>query len=349
MPALDLVVPGDPATRTGGYIYDRRILEALAARGWQTRVHRLDASFPRPTAAAVADAAKTLADIPAGRAVVVDGLALPGLDVALAAEAPRLRIVALVHHPVALETGLPPAERETIAAAEAAAIGHAAGVIVTSRWTARTLAGAGVPAERIRVVEPGTDPAPPRLPRFGTPWRLLCVGTLTPRKRHALLVEALAPLRDRSWVLDCVGSTARDPAAAAALRGLIERHGLEGRVHLRGELDPAAVAEYYRGADAFVLASDLEGYGMALAEAVAHGLPIVSTTAGAIPDTVPAAGSLLVPPGDGAALSAALARLFDEPGLRRRLEDGSRAARSLLPTWQEAAARFAAAIDELAA
>jgi hypothetical protein len=45
---IDLVVPGDPNTPTGGHIYDREILAALAARGWRTAVHSLDASFPRP-------------------------------------------------------------------------------------------------------------------------------------------------------------------------------------------------------------------------------------------------------------------------------------------------------------
>jgi glycosyltransferase involved in cell wall biosynthesis len=377
---VDLVVPGDPATRTGGYIYDRRIFEALDALGWRTFVHRLDDSFPRPTSAAIADAAEALAHLPAGRIVVLDGLALPGLAEVLDREAERLRLVALIHHPVALETGLTSAAREAIAAAEQASLARVRGTIATSAWTARTLAAQGVPSARIRVIEPGTDPpgSPDTAPRAGhaaalrrarpahppdggaerslppgrddrPPYRLLCVGTLTPRKGHALLIEALAPLRDRAWLLDCVGSTERDAATTAAVRSLIAEHGFERRVRLRGELGPDDMTGCYLDADAFVLASELEGYGMALAEAVAHGLPIVSTTAGAIPDTVPAAGSLLVPPGNREALSAALARLLDQPGLRRRLSAGALEARKNLPTWPTAGARFAAALEELAA
>ena len=53
MPHFALLVPGDPATRTGGYIYDRRIVEGLRARGWRVPVHSLDASFPLPTPAAL--------------------------------------------------------------------------------------------------------------------------------------------------------------------------------------------------------------------------------------------------------------------------------------------------------
>lgn len=362
--AVDLAVPGDPAARTGGYIYDRRILAALAAQGWRTSVHRLDDSFPAPTAAAVAGAARALARIPGGRIVVLDGLGLPGLAEALRREARRLRLVALVHHPVALESGLAADARAAVAAAEQASLAAVRGVIVTSRWTARTLAAQGVAAARIRVVEPGTDPVEPGAdasergtdPVSGTdasepgvPYRLLCVGTLTPRKGHAFLIEALAPLRDRPWRLDCVGSTDRDPGTVRSVRELIEARGLADRVRLLGEIAPERMSRCYRGADAFVLASELEGYGMALAEAVAHGLPIVSTTAGAIPETVPAGAGLLVPPGDRAALTAALARLLDEPDLRRRLEAAARSARAGLPTWAAAGARFATALEELAA
>jgi glycosyltransferase involved in cell wall biosynthesis len=95
------------------------------------------------------------------------------------------------------------------------------------------------------------------------------------------------------------------------------------------------------------LPSYFEGYGMVLAEALAHGLPVVSTTAGAIPDTVPRDAGVLVPPGDAVALRAALAALLDDPALRARLAAGARAARAGLPTWPEAVACFAAALEAL--
>ena len=79
MPALDLIQPGDPSTLTGGYLYNRRLLEVLAARGWATTVHRLDTSFPTPTPAALEQARQVLAAIPAQRLVLVDGLALGGM------------------------------------------------------------------------------------------------------------------------------------------------------------------------------------------------------------------------------------------------------------------------------
>ncbi|HEX5421333.1 MAG TPA: glycosyltransferase family 4 protein [Gammaproteobacteria bacterium] len=348
-PSIDLVVPGDPATLTGGYLYDKRIFAALAALGWCTKVHALDASFPRPRGAALAEAADMLAAIPSGRIVVVDGLALGGLAGPLAAAARRLRLIALIHHPLALETGLETAVAAALQTAENASLELVRGIIVTSSWTARQLAGAGLSARRIRVVEPGTDPAPDREPLPGPERRLLSVGSLTPRKGHALLVSALAPLRDRPWRLDCVGSLTRDPDTAAAAQALIRRLGLDARIVLHGELDAAALADRYRQADLFVLPSYLEGYGMALADALAYGLPIVSTTAGAIPETPPADAAILVAPGDQAALTAALARVLDEPDLRARLESAALVARSRLPSWTAAGRRFAAAAMELGA
>jgi glycosyltransferase involved in cell wall biosynthesis len=354
---LEFVVPGDIETPTGGYIYDREILAGLDALGWRTAVHSLDASFPRPTPAALRAARATFAAFPAGSLVIIDGLALPGLDRVLAEEASRLALVALVHHPVALETGLAPEEAARYAAAERRALAFVQRVITTSQWTARTLAVAGVPVAQLRVVEPGVDrrrthgSSDPQQALAPTHDRetlnLLCVATLTPRKGHALLFEALGELRDRPWHLACAGSLLRDEPTVAALQQQIDRLSLRKRISLLGDVDRDALERYYARADLFVLPSYLEGYGMALAEAVAHGIPVVSTTAGAIPETVPAKASVLVAPGDARALTKALASVLDDPARRAALAAAARAARASLPTWALAANKFAAALDGL--
>jgi glycosyltransferase involved in cell wall biosynthesis len=353
------VVPGDIQTPTGGYIYDREIIAGLTERGWRVGLHALDASFPAPTPSALRAARATFAGLADGSVVVIDGLALPGLDRLLADEARRLKLVALVHHPVALETGLDPIEAERYGALERSALKFAHRVVTTSQWTARTLAADGVPIAKLRVVEPGVDrrksrgssdpkgtAAPGAQPDV---LHLLCVGTLTPRKGHAVLLEALNEIRDRHWHLTCAGSLLRDAPTVAAIQHLIDRLSLRKRVSLVGDLDREALERQYARADVFVLPSYLEGYGMALAEAVAFGLPIVSTTAGAIPETVPANASVLVAPGDSRALAKALASVIDDPARRATLAANARAARASLPTWATAAAKFAAALDGLGA
>jgi glycosyltransferase involved in cell wall biosynthesis len=346
MPALDFVLPGDPETLTGGYEYDRRIVAGLRALGWDVAVHALDASFPAPTPAALAGARAALARIPDGRTVVVDGLALGAMPEIAQAEAARLRLVALVHHPLAAETGLAPERADALRRSEARALAAVSRVIVTSEATAGALAVYGVERTRIDVVVPGTDPAPLALGSSGPGVALLCVATVVPRKGHAVLVEALAGLADRDWHLNCVGSRTRSPAADAALVRQIAALGLDGRVSLPGELDAAALAACYDRADVFVLPTFHEGYGMAIAEALARGLPIVTTTAGAVPETVSPDAALLVSPGDVGALRAALGRVLDDAGFRARLADGARRSRAGLPTWPQACARFASALSE---
>ena len=347
MKSAYFLIPGDPDTRTGGYGYDRRIMAGLAGLGRPVELRRLSATFPQPDHIALTEATAVLAGLPDQALVVIDGLALGAMPGVVAAHRERLRLVGLVHHPLALETGLTEAQRQSLYASEREALRHVRHVIVTSPSTARALADYAITPDRCTVVVPGTDPAPLATGTDGAELTLLCVAGLIPRKGHAVLFHALARLTQYRWRLWCAGSSAFDPATAAGLQTLIGELGLTGRITLLGELDHAALAARYQQADLFVLPSFHEGYGMVLAEALACGLPIISTTAGAIPDTVPADAGLLTPPGDVPALTGALARVLAEPELRQQLAAGARLARHTLPDWPQVCTRFAAVLDRI--
>lgn len=343
------LVPGDWDSRTGGYLYDRRIVDGLRAAGWRVARCSPGDGFPLPDAVARAQARRVIEALPDGALVVADGLGFSALPELAERHAKRLRWVALVHHPLAFESGLSPAEQARLFDSERHALACARQVVVTSPSTARALAAFDVPAGRITVVEPGTDRAA-RATGGGAgaeALSLLCVATVTARKGHAVLIEALAGMPDRAWHLHCAGSLSRD-ATVAAVRAGVARHGLDDRVTWHGEVDGPALEALYAQADLFVLPSFHEGYGMALAEALAHGLPIVSCAAGAIADTVPASAGVLVPPGDADALRDALQRLMDDAAWRATLAAGAREAAERLPTWDDAGARFAAVLDAVA-
>jgi glycosyltransferase involved in cell wall biosynthesis len=342
---LHFIVPGPLDQRTGGYIYDRCIVEGLRALGWSVRVHELAGRFPQADEIARAAAGEVLAQLPPQSLPVIDGLALPAFA-ELIDRLPR-PWVALVHHPLALETGLAPAEASALAASERRLLARATRVIVTSPGTRRDLAAYDIEDARIGVVCPGTDPAPLARGSAGPGPALLCVASLVPRKGHLVLLEALAELIALDWHLTCVGSMERDPACARSIVAALERLGLHGRVTLVGERAEADIAPFYDQADVFVLASYHEGYGMVLTEALARGLPLVATRAGAIPETVPADAGLLVPPGDPQALAGALRQVMTDPELRGRLLTGARAARDRLPEWADATRAFAAELASL--
>ncbi len=333
-----LVVPGRIDTRTGGYGYDRRIVAGLADRGWQVPVYQLDDSFPWPTGVALRQAEDVLAAIPDGTPVLIDGLAYGAMPALVHEAARRLRLVALVHHPLALETGLSVAQAAALEASERAALEAAHLVVVTSRPTATVLAPYGVEVDRIVVVEPGTDPAPPARGSGGPTVVLLCVASVVPRKGHEVLVSALAPLTHLDWRMTCAGGLDRDADTAARLQAQVDAAGLSSRVTFVGEAGGADLDALYDRADVFVLPTLYEGYGMVVAEAVARGLPVVSTPTGAIADLVPPHAGLLVPIGDAHALSAALATMIGSPEQRAGFARGALRARQRLRTWAHAAA-----------
>ncbi|MGY6631518.1 MAG: glycosyltransferase family 4 protein [Wenzhouxiangella sp.] len=343
---LHWIVPGDLAQNTGGYRYDARIVAGLRQRGWQVTVHGLHGRFPQADATARGSLAATLAGLPDHAQVVIDGLALGGLPEQAQAESARLRLLALVHHPLADETpGQAPdhdlleSERRALAACRA--------VAVTSRFTARRLTELRLYPGPVTVIEPGVDRAEPAASaqalanegRLNRPARWLCVASLTPRKGHACLLDALAGL-DGGWQLDLIGSPDRDPEHATGLMAQATRLGLTDRLNWHGETTNAALAEAYQQADLCLVPSHYEGYGMVVTEALARGIALISTTGGALADTVPPDAALRMTPGDTASLRAHLNDWLTQPPLRQRLARAALAQRQGLSDWPASTARF---------
>lgn len=342
-------VPGDLATPTGGYAYDRRIIAELGRLGWQIDLLNLGEGFPCTNEATHISARTQLLATPAGRIIVVDGLALGVLPETASQLADRNPLLALVHHPLALEWGLSGEQADRLRRSERAALSAVRGVVVTSAATARLIASDyGVPVERITVARPGSDMAPLARGSQDGVVRLLSVGAVVPRKGFDVLIAALAMLTDLPWKLTIAGDRTRDRDATAQLDADIARHSLGDRIATPGAVSAQRLAALYAGADVFVLASRFEGYGMAYAEALTHGLPIIGSNAGAIADTVPPEAGLLVAPGDIPALAQALRRVIDDADLRRRLAAAARAAAPQLPTWPQCAEIFARALETLA-
>lgn len=351
------VVPGsvaDPAVPSGGNVYDRRTLEELTRAGVPVREVPVDGAWPAPDAAERARLADALADLPDGTPVLMDGLVACGVPEVVVPAAARLRLAVLVHLPLADETGTPPGHVPVLEHGEGAVLRAADLVVATSGHAARDLARRhGLDPARVHTAEPGTDPAPVA-PGTDGATRLLCVASVTPRKGHDVLVEALAANRGRRWECVCAGPEPAGSAFSRQVRRRIVEHGLTDRVRFTGPLEPPALDRAYAEADLVLLPSRAETFGMAAAEALARGIPVAASTAGALPATVGLSPEgtvpgLLVPPDDAPALGAAIGRWLEEADLRDELRAAARARRAALRTWHSAARDMADVLKRLAA
>ena len=341
-------IPGDLATPTGGYRYDRRVIEELEKLGWNVRVLTLPGDFPSPSGASLRKTEELLAVTSEEAPVFFDGLAFGAIPSEILVRVPR-RYVALVHHPLAFETGLSPERVSYFRQAERAALVHAVHVVVTSAATKDFLVSDfGVTIECITVAEPGTEPAPRARGSVGSP-RFLSVGAISPRKGFRILVEALSAIAELDWDCRIAGSLDRDRNEAAALRKCIAEARLEERVILLGTLDEDRLQAEYDRATLFVLPSHFEGYGMAFAEALAHGLPVVACSGSATGSTVPAAAGVFVPAGNAERLAAALRHLLSHPAEIGKRSDAAWEHAKNLPRWRDTAAKIAAVLEMAAA
>ncbi|MEU8388155.1 glycosyltransferase family 4 protein [Micromonospora sp. NPDC048842] len=341
--AVHVVLPGDiddPATPSGGNSYDRRICAGLSERGWSVHEHPVPGAWPHPDPADRATLGAVLAAAPDDAVVLVDGLIASAVPDLLAPHASRLRLVLLVHLPLDDEP-------------EARALATARAVVTTSEWTRRALlARHPALAGRARAAPPGVRPAPPAAGSVAGD-RLLCVAAVTQHKGYDVLVDALATLVGRPWTMVCAGTLAREPDLVHRLRDRLTGAGLTERVRLVGPLTGAALDDAYAAADLLVLPSRGETYGMVVTEALARGLPVVTTEVGGLPEALGHAPGgerpgLLVPPGDPAALAAALIHWLDDDALRARLRRAALARRDTLTDWPVTTALLAGVLKEVA-
>ena len=338
-------IPGDIATLTGGFIYERRLLQGLRQLGHDTRHLQLPAGFPDPSPAEMQAAIAALAA--EDRPLIVDGLVFGAIDTQGLARS-QAPLIAMIHHPLAKESGLSAARRDHLFRTERDNLRLARHVLVPSPHTRQILTqDYGVPPERITIARPGTEPA--RLsPAPISPPLILAVGILHPRKGHDVLIDALSQLGDLDWQARIVGR-AWDADHPGELAAQIAASPVAGRIELAGEIKPGPLETLYAQASVFALATRYEGHGIVFDEALAHGLPIVSCAAGAVPDTVPPVAGLLVPPGDAPAFATALRRLLSDPALRGRMARDALAIGKALPGWDDTARIASRVIDMIGA
>jgi glycosyltransferase involved in cell wall biosynthesis len=182
--------------------------------------------------------------------------------------------------------------------------------------------------------------APPSAPRVA-PWRLLVARNLEPIYDNATALRAFAQVRQRhgSAQLTLAGTGPEEPA----LRALAQSLNLADGVHFTGRLDREAMAELLRNSHVAINPSLVDNMPNSVLEAMASGVPVVSTNVGGVPFIVrDGVTALLVPPADACAMAQALLRVMDEPALAQRLSAAALAEVQRY-TWDHVAPQWAAA------
>jgi glycosyltransferase involved in cell wall biosynthesis len=341
---IALVIDGALETRSGGYLYDRIVVERLRAGGDEVTIVSLPTEA-RHFGKAHRRARETLADR-SFDAVVIDELCHPRTTLAAIGSrlerSPRPRLVTLVHHLAASErSGISRLVRLGI---EQTLLAASDRIVATSDTTRELLAKLGIAKRKLFVAKPGCDRLGVALtpPKPGDVVRCVFLGALTSRKDPLAAIEAFRRVEGPAR-LTMIGPTDRDEACASEVRRRLATLG--ERARLLGELDDEAVARELHDADVLIMPSHYEGYGIAAAEAQAHGLLVIASRAGALPEVLrDGSGAVLVELGDAPGLRRAIGRAASD---RRWLEDQKRLALTRarsLPRWSDTAESFRAAV-----
>jgi len=344
---VNFIIPGDINLPTGGYRYDKRIIREWEKIGIHCNLISLKGDFPFPTSAAIDDAVAKIAELPQADICVVDGLAggaMPQFMQQLSTSSP---VVALVHHPLYLESGLDVSDSAHLKQKEQDGLAHVCGVVTTSPTTSRTVKDFfEIDPGKITTVVPGVARGKLAKPHIDGPIQILCIGSLIERKGHRYLIDALKELIRYDWTLDCFGMQDEASCLFKEINQMIEAHQLSNRITLHGNVSDRQIEEAYSTAHLFVLPSLFEGYGMAYAEAIVRGLPVIGTTAGAIPETVPEACGILVEPENTEELREALEKLLIDKDLLEKYRIGAVTTAEDFPTWESSAVNFKGFLEQ---
>jgi glycosyltransferase involved in cell wall biosynthesis len=345
---IGLVIYGSLDTLSGGYLYDRKLVEYLRAQGDDVTILSLpyrgyaDHLTDNLSASLLKRLSNAHFDF-----LLQDELNHPSLfwlNRSLRRRA-RYPIISIVHHLRSSE------HRSAIAnlfyhLVERLYLASASGFVFNSQTTRSVVEGLVGGKRRCVVAVPGGDQLGVTLPperilarahREG-PLKVLFIGNLIPRKGLHVLLDALARLDRARWRLTIIGSPDVDPPYAARIEAQIARLKLNPNILALGPQTGAALMDQYTNHQLLVVPSSYEGYGIVYVEGMAFGLPAVGTSGGAAGEIITdSVDGFLIRPGDAVALAGCIQSAIADRELLAAMSLGARARYDAHPTWERSA------------
>lgn len=301
---------GDIHSLTGGYLYNMHIINGLKNKGYTVNLLGIHPEG-RDWNSLETSCRSLLKNIPYGSRVIVDSLVIAPMHRVIQEFGKSLKFLGLMHLPLSYDifSGVHRIPEDN----ELQAMHHMHRVVVTGQFTFHLLCDSGLNPAKIRIAGPGTENFPRKGQYKPVPSQLLCIANYSAVKAQDVLIRALYRLKDRTWTLHLHGNMESDKDYAESIGSLIRKLKLEHRIIMHGIVERHNLSGVFLDADLFVLPSLFESYGMALAESLAHGIPVLTTRAGNIPYTVPAAMGLFTEPANEQQLADAILSLLDDP------------------------------------
>jgi glycosyltransferase involved in cell wall biosynthesis len=337
---LHFLISGDINTLSGDSLYLKRLADGLHAKGHKVFIHNLPGDFPFPEENSLNQCEIIFNSIPDGELVIVENNILSAIPGIIKKYQSKYKIAGLVHLPVSLRADLTILQKEIIAATEKEALHAIGGIVTSSHYIKNKLLAWNVDEKKIFTVVQGVDSFPlkkkyPRLPK-----KLLTVANYIRNKGFSHLIKALSAHSSKDWTLECYGDKNFDREYLSEIQLLISRNKLKDRIILNGPLKREALSKVYLDADLFIQPSDFEVHGMALSEALMHGLPVVASTGGAITDIVPSNMAKLFKPSDVYALQSILEELFENETLYNNLCKNAATYHLSAQSWEASVLQF---------
>ena len=344
---LHFFIPGDINTLTGGYIYDKRIAEGLRFKAHDVQVHILAGDFPFPSPESRKVCLESMTIIPKNEAIIIDSLVFGAIPELLREIKQYHPIIALVHLPLSVNSELAGNNQTMIRKLEEEAFSYADLIIVSSSFTKNLIEQAGINPDLIKVVIPGVEPNTKKQNYSILPRKLITISNYTRNKGYLLLVDALSGLKHLDWTLDCYGDDSFDPEYVKEISEMIEGNKLTGRIFLHSSISGMELSNAYVNSDALIHPSEFESYGMVLTEALAHGIPVVASTGGAVTQTVPATMAVFFKPNDRQSFQDAIEQLFLDQDKYHNLCMEASSYINQAQTWEISVFDFESVLQEL--